>query len=124
MIRFAFTIVLFACSVAFMGSAHAQTAASLSTEPASFFGRLFGGPTSPTARRLVSWPGTHRPGTIIISTSQRRLYFALGNGQAIHHPVWRWCRAPGLHLDRDQDSQHETGMAILEPSVRHASPAP
>ncbi|WP_205769898.1 L,D-transpeptidase [Microvirga sp. KLBC 81] len=87
MIRSVFTVVAFTCSVAFMGSAEAQTVASLGREPASFFERLFGGPISPTARRLVSWSGTHRPGTIVISTSQRRLYFVLGNGQAIQYGV-------------------------------------
>jgi lipoprotein-anchoring transpeptidase ErfK/SrfK len=87
MIRSVFTVVAFACSVAFIGSAQARPATSLSGEPASFFERLFGGPISPTARRLVSWSGTQRPGTIVISTSQRRLYFVLGNGQAIQYGV-------------------------------------
>jgi lipoprotein-anchoring transpeptidase ErfK/SrfK len=87
MIRFVFTVVAFACSVAFTGSAQAQPGASLGREPASFVERLFGGPVSPTARRLVLWNGAQRPGTIVISTSQRRLYFVLGNGQAIQYGV-------------------------------------
>ena len=87
MIRSVFTVVAFTCSMAFTSSAQAQTVASLGREPASFFERLFGGPISPTARRLVSWPGTQRPGTIVISTSQRRLYFVLGSGQAIQYGV-------------------------------------
>ena len=87
MIRFVFTVVAFACSVAVTGSASAQTGAFPGREPASFFERLFGGPISPTARRLVAWAGTQRPGTIVISTSQRRLYFVLGTGQAIQYGV-------------------------------------
>jgi lipoprotein-anchoring transpeptidase ErfK/SrfK len=87
MIRSVFTVVAFACSVAFTGSAQAQPATSLGREPASFFERLFGGPVSPTARRVVLWDGAQRPGTIVISTSQRRLYFVLGNGQAIQYGV-------------------------------------
>ncbi|KLK90031.1 ErfK/YbiS/YcfS/YnhG family protein [Microvirga vignae] len=87
MIRFVFTVVASACIMAFTGPAQAQTVASLGGGPASFFERLFGGPTSPTVRRLVSWPGDHRPGTIVISTSQRRLYFVLGSGQAIQYGV-------------------------------------
>jgi lipoprotein-anchoring transpeptidase ErfK/SrfK len=87
MIRFVFTVVAFASSVAFTASVQARTGASLSGEPANFFERLFGGPLSPTARRLVAWPGIQRPGTIVISTSQRRLYFVLGNGQAIQYGV-------------------------------------
>ena len=87
MIRSVLTVVAIACSVVFAGSAHAQPVASLAGEQASFFERLFGGPVSPTARRLVAWSGAQRPGTIVISTSQRRLYFVLGNGQAIQYGV-------------------------------------
>ena len=87
MIRSVFAVVAFACSVVFAGSARAQPVASHSGEQASFFERLFGGPVSPTARRLVSWSGAQRPSTIVISTSQRRLYFVLGNGQAIQYGV-------------------------------------
>lgn len=87
MIRSVFTVVAFACSVAFTGSAQAQPVTSLGREPASFFERLFGGPVSPTARRVILWNGAQRPGTIVISTSQRRLYFVLGNGQAIQYGV-------------------------------------
>jgi lipoprotein-anchoring transpeptidase ErfK/SrfK len=87
MIRSVFTAVVFVCSVAFAGSVQAQHTSPLGGGPASFFERLFGGPNSPTARRPVAWSGTHRPGTIVISTSQRRLYLVLGNGQAIQYGV-------------------------------------
>lgn len=87
MIRSVFAVVAFAFSVMFTVSVQAQPAASLDRGPAGFLERLFGGPISPTARRLVTWSGTQRPGTIVISTSQRRLYFVLGNGQAIQYGV-------------------------------------
>jgi lipoprotein-anchoring transpeptidase ErfK/SrfK len=110
MIRFVFTVVVVACSVAFIGSAQAQTVASLRSQPASFFERLFGGPVSPTARRLVSWPDNHRPGTIVISTSQRRLYFILGNGQAIQYgvgvgrPGFTWTGVKAVSMKREWPS--------------------
>jgi lipoprotein-anchoring transpeptidase ErfK/SrfK len=110
MIRFVFTVVTFACSVAFTTSAQAQTIASLNREPAGFFERLFGGPVSPTARRLVAWPGTQRPGTIVISTSQRRLYFVLGNGQAIQYgvgvgrPGFTWTGSKTVSMKREWPS--------------------
>ena len=44
--------------------------------------------------------------------------------QRAGHPIWRWCRASGLHLDRNQDCQREAGMAILEPAGRDAAAAP
>ncbi|WP_170316094.1 L,D-transpeptidase [Microvirga calopogonii] len=87
MIRFVFPVVAFVCSMAFAGSVQAQPIASLSGGPASFLERLFGGPASPTARRVVAWSGYERPGTIVISTSQRRLYFVLGDGQAIQYGI-------------------------------------
>jgi lipoprotein-anchoring transpeptidase ErfK/SrfK len=50
----------------------------------SFFATLFG---SSTARTLVSYPGSQKPGTIVISTGQRRLYLVLGNGQALSYAI-------------------------------------
>ena len=51
---------------------------------ARFFG-FSGG--SPVARTTVSFPGNHRRGTIVIRTSERRLYLALGNGQALRYGI-------------------------------------
>jgi lipoprotein-anchoring transpeptidase ErfK/SrfK len=75
------------CCAAFAGSVQAQPVTSLGGEPVNFFERLFGGLASPTARRVVTWHGSHRPGMIVISTSQRRLYYVLGQGQAIQYGV-------------------------------------
>jgi lipoprotein-anchoring transpeptidase ErfK/SrfK len=38
-------------------------------------------------RETVSYGGKHAPGTIIISTAERRLYYVLGNGQAVKYGV-------------------------------------
>jgi lipoprotein-anchoring transpeptidase ErfK/SrfK len=35
----------------------------------------------------VSFPAHYKPGTILISTSERRLYLMLGNGQATQYPI-------------------------------------
>jgi lipoprotein-anchoring transpeptidase ErfK/SrfK len=45
------------------------------------------GGSSPIARATVSYPGNYAPGTIVISTVERRLYFVLGNGQAIRYGI-------------------------------------
>ena len=110
MIHFVFAVVLVACSVVFTGSAQAQTVASLGGEPTSFFERLFGGPVSQMARRVVFWSGDNRPGTIVISTSQRRLYFVLGNGQAIQYgigvgrPGFTWTGTKTVSMKREWPS--------------------
>src|SRR5262249_27287778 len=48
-----------------------------------FFGRASpgGGPST------VNFPAQYKAGTILISTSQRRLYLMLGNGQALQYPI-------------------------------------
>ena len=61
------------------------------------FSSLFDPTPSPTAegrprasaipRELVPYQGRFAPGTIIISTTERRLYYVLGNGQAIRYGV-------------------------------------
>jgi lipoprotein-anchoring transpeptidase ErfK/SrfK len=50
-----------------------------------FFGGFGGG--SSTGRTTVSYPGNHQPGTIVISTRDRRLYLVLGNGQALSYGI-------------------------------------
>jgi lipoprotein-anchoring transpeptidase ErfK/SrfK len=42
---------------------------------------------SPVTRGMVSYPSGERPGTIIISTRERRLYYIVGNGQAISYGI-------------------------------------
>jgi lipoprotein-anchoring transpeptidase ErfK/SrfK len=42
---------------------------------------------SPVTRGTVSYPSGERPGTIVINTHERRLYYVLGNGQAIRYGI-------------------------------------
>ena len=43
-------------------------------------------PAQSGAREIVSFHG-YSPGTIVVKTSQRRLYYVLGDGKAIRYPV-------------------------------------
>ncbi|MDB5558875.1 MAG: hypothetical protein JWQ36_1809 [Enterovirga sp.] len=38
-------------------------------------------------REVVEFEGRFAPGTVVVSTSERRLYYVLGNGQAIRYGV-------------------------------------
>jgi lipoprotein-anchoring transpeptidase ErfK/SrfK len=42
---------------------------------------------SPVPRETVTFTENQRPGTIVISTKERRLYLVLGNGQALRYGI-------------------------------------
>jgi lipoprotein-anchoring transpeptidase ErfK/SrfK len=47
----------------------------------------YGGGSGPIPRERVSAPVAQAPGTIYISTSERRLYLILGNGEALRYGI-------------------------------------
>jgi lipoprotein-anchoring transpeptidase ErfK/SrfK len=47
----------------------------------------FMGGSGPISRSTVSIAGRHAPGTIIINTSERRLYYVLGEGRALRYGI-------------------------------------
>ena len=50
------------------------------------YGTYFGG-SSPIARTTVNFASNEAPGTIVINTAERRLYYVLGNGQALRYGI-------------------------------------
>ncbi|RTL82831.1 MAG: L,D-transpeptidase [Hyphomicrobiales bacterium] len=90
----------FVAAAALVSPAHARgAAAAQDLDPLSL---LFGGeaatPAAPVGpdgrpqavaipREIVPFDGKEAPGTVIINTSERRLYYVLGNGQAIRYGV-------------------------------------
>jgi lipoprotein-anchoring transpeptidase ErfK/SrfK len=46
---------------------------------------MFG--SSPVAKTTVDYPSTEKPGTIVISTKERRLYYLLGDGRALRYGI-------------------------------------
>jgi lipoprotein-anchoring transpeptidase ErfK/SrfK len=49
------------------------------------FGRSGG--SGPIPRTTVAFAGNYAPGTIVVNTAERRLYFVTGNGQAIRYGI-------------------------------------
>ncbi len=49
------------------------------------YGTSYG--ASPVPRQTVAFPAAHPPGTIVINTSERRLYFVNGDGTAIRYGI-------------------------------------
>ena len=42
---------------------------------------------SPIPREVVAYPGKYRPGTIVVETGERRLYYVLSDGQAVKYGI-------------------------------------
>jgi lipoprotein-anchoring transpeptidase ErfK/SrfK len=49
--------------------------------------RFFGFGSSSTARTMVEFSGPYRPGTIVINTTERRLYLVTAPGQALRYGI-------------------------------------
>jgi lipoprotein-anchoring transpeptidase ErfK/SrfK len=74
--------------VAFATPAAAFTAIDpLTRQPLYSAEEAFKAQAAPVQREVVSFNGRYAPGTIVVSTSERRLYFVLGNGQALRYGV-------------------------------------
>jgi lipoprotein-anchoring transpeptidase ErfK/SrfK len=58
-------------------------------------------------REVVRYDGRHAPGTIVVSTSQRRLYYVTGNGQAVQYgigvgrPGFTWAGTMAVSMKRE-----------------------
>jgi lipoprotein-anchoring transpeptidase ErfK/SrfK len=44
-------------------------------------------PQPALARDIIGFSGTYAPGTVVVRTNERSLYYVLGNGQAVRYPV-------------------------------------
>jgi lipoprotein-anchoring transpeptidase ErfK/SrfK len=62
---------------------------------------------APVQREVVAFTGRYAPGTIVESTSERRLWFVLGNGQAIQYgvgvgrPGFTWAGSHSVTMKRE-----------------------
>jgi len=50
-------------------------------------GQFFSHESSPIARTLVNFSGPYRPGTVVVNTSERRLYLVTAPGQALRYGI-------------------------------------
>jgi lipoprotein-anchoring transpeptidase ErfK/SrfK len=73
----------------------------------SFFERLFGIGAAAVPRTVVPYTGRERPGTVIISTPERRLYLVLGGGQALRYGIgvgrigFTWAGTTAVSMKRE-----------------------
>lgn len=86
-------LILAAALIVSLGGVHGASAQYLfSNEPAVSEPRAGSyqyrrSNASPIPRQTVRYAGNHAPGTIIVNTKERRLYYTLGNGKAIKYAV-------------------------------------
>jgi lipoprotein-anchoring transpeptidase ErfK/SrfK len=97
------------------GSAYGSSSAYGSTygyggygyEPDYQTDEAFRAQAAPIPRQLVEFRGRFGPGTIVISTEERRLYYVLGNGQAIQYgigvgrPGFAWSGTKTITMKRE-----------------------
>jgi lipoprotein-anchoring transpeptidase ErfK/SrfK len=96
------------CSITTVGCSVAE--AQFFRDPdgnAGPFQRLFGFGSSPTARTAVYFSGPYRPGTVVINTSERRLYLVTSSGQALRYGIgvgrigFTWAGTRNVSLKRE-----------------------
>src|SRR3712207_5036352 len=105
--------------------------ALVSATPALAFSPLDRGPLadflsifrqSAVPRQTVVWRSGYAPGTVVISTNQRRLYYVLGHGQAIQYGVgvgrqgfsWTGTKRSEEHTSELQSRQYLVCRLLLE----------
>jgi len=79
----------------------------LTRQPLSTVEESFRAQASPIPRQVVSFGGRYAPGTIVVSTSERRLWYVLGNGQAVQYgvgvgrPGFTWAGTHSITMKRE-----------------------
>ncbi|GJE18216.1 L,D-transpeptidase [Methylobacterium marchantiae] len=74
-----------ALGLSFAAAGQASAGNPFDSGPIADFMNIFKEQAIP--RETVAWKGAEKPGTIVVSTSQRRLYYVLGGGAAVRYGV-------------------------------------
>ena len=116
--RVAFTLAALAGAALLASPAKAYEVDPLTGEPLMGWGstRALAAPAAVQAyrpqaravtRQVVRYDGRHAPGTVVVSTSQRRLYYVTGNGQAVQYgigvgrPGFTWAGTMAVSMKRE-----------------------
>jgi lipoprotein-anchoring transpeptidase ErfK/SrfK len=82
--------------------------------------------SQPVPRQVVPWTRAYGAGTVVISTGERRLYFVLGNGQAIRYGVgvgrqgFTWSGTKSITMKREwPDWRPPSEMRKRRPDLPH-----
>src|SRR5215218_5933405 len=99
-------------AAAFCSPAAAYEIDPITRQPVFYLPTAHRPQASATRRQLVSFTGGYAPGTVVVSTSRRRLYYVLGGGQAISYGVgvgrpgftWAGTKTISMNLAVDSDT--------------------
>src|SRR5262245_63492096 len=80
-------VAMFACGLAAASISGSASAQATRANAPSYMSTPFGVIYKITARETVSYPAKHSPGTIVVSTRERYLYYVLGGGQALRYNI-------------------------------------
>src|SRR5215218_10833075 len=106
--RFAsFALAALFSAAAFCSPAAAYEIDPITREPVFYLPTAHRPQATATQRQLVSFTAGYAPGTVVVSTSQRRLYYVLGGGQAISYgidvgrPGFTWAGTKTISMNRE-----------------------
>jgi lipoprotein-anchoring transpeptidase ErfK/SrfK len=89
-----------------------------------------GGASSYGGKQIVSYPTNEAPGTIIINTGERRLYYVLGGGQAIKYGVgvgrqgFEWSGVAKIGAKREWPAWHPPADMIERELIQYGRQLP
>jgi lipoprotein-anchoring transpeptidase ErfK/SrfK len=81
-------------------------------------------------KEIVAYPTNEKPGTIIVNTSERRLYYILGDGQAIRYGVgvgrqgFEWSGVAKVGAKREWPAWHPPAAMIERELVQYGRQLP
>src|SRR5215207_5169669 len=106
--RFAsFALTALFSAAAFCSPAAAYEIDPITREPVFYLPAAHRPQASATRRQLVSFTAGYALGTVVVSTSQRRLYYVLGGGRAISYgigvgrPGFTWAGTKTISMKRE-----------------------
>jgi lipoprotein-anchoring transpeptidase ErfK/SrfK len=95
------------CAAAAAAPALSYEIDPLTREPLYSYAPEYRPQASPVPRETVAYSGRHAPGTIVVSTRERRLYYVLGGGQAVRYgigvgrPGFEWAGTKTVSMKRE-----------------------
>ena len=100
-------LVALLSAAAFSGPAAAYEIDPITREPVFYFPSTHRPQASAIRRQVVTLTSEYAPGTVVVSTSQRRLYYVMGGGQAISYgvgvgrPGFTWAGTKTISMKRE-----------------------